>query len=271
MLRPNEKPNCEFLAFCKLDKTASIPSRQTVGSVGYDLFTKNNGVFENVPAQGKALIELGLRVFIPDGYYGRIASRSSVSWVNHTSVDGGVVDPDYEGELKIILFNHGKIDLKIPPKGKIAQIILEKCATPPVYEAKVDKKTGHFVFEKIPDNIARCRGGGGFGSTNQKRLLDEEQEEQQGSPNKKRSPSPEEGEIYEENGKDIIILSEVDSSEEEEEKAKITKPLNHHHHHHHHRRHQYHRTPRFRSCQPYEINTRAADRNRKMNFFYQQR
>ena len=224
------------LAFFKLSSTAVIPLRATVDSVGYDLWSKDNGVKQNVPAHGKALIELGLRVFIPKNCYGRIAPRSSLSWTNHTIISAGVIDPGYKGELSVVIFNHGDTDLEILPGQRIAQLILERCETPPVYQAVKDPRSGDFVFILV-DDIDSIRNEGGFGSTGKEKLMDEQQKE---TPDKK-SPSPppppppsscpslEEGEIEEDEGKeDQIIIDDTYTGEfritkENEEKAKTPK------------------------------------------------
>ena len=44
----------------------------------------------------------------------------------------GVIDPDYTGEVKVILHNFGKEKQIIQPQQKIAQLILESVATPTV-------------------------------------------------------------------------------------------------------------------------------------------
>ena len=42
----------------------------------------------------------------------------------------GVIDPDYRGDVKVILHNFGKITQHIKRNQKIAQMILEKAAIP---------------------------------------------------------------------------------------------------------------------------------------------
>jgi dUTPase len=41
-------------------------------------------------------------------------------------IGAGVIDTDYRGEVKVLLFNHGKQPLLIKDGDKIAQMILEK-------------------------------------------------------------------------------------------------------------------------------------------------
>jgi dUTP pyrophosphatase len=63
----------------------------------------------------------------------------------------GTIDSDYRGEIKIILFNHGKEDFIINNKDRVAQMILT-----PVIKMELEET------DNLPDTL---RGEGGFGST----------------------------------------------------------------------------------------------------------
>ena len=63
----------------------------------------------------------------------------------------GVVDSDFWGDIKVILFNHSKEDFPIQVGDWIAQLILEHIDTPPVQKVAVLEDTN--------------RGSDGFGST----------------------------------------------------------------------------------------------------------
>jgi len=63
----------------------------------------------------------------------------------------GTIDSDYRGEIKVILFNHGKNDFLINNKDRIAQMILT-----PVIKMDLEET------DDLPETI---RGEGGFGST----------------------------------------------------------------------------------------------------------
>ena len=173
------------LAFLKLHASAVIPQRATLDAAGYDLSSKDNGENVVVPAKGKALVKTGLRSFIPEGCYGRIAARSGISWKNHIDVGAGVIDRDYKGEIGIVLFNHASEDFVISPGQRIAQFVLEMCKTPCVYEATIDPQTGKILY-KMVDNVYReaIRGEGGFGSTgiqnrNKNPTVGQQQQQQQ--------------------------------------------------------------------------------------------
>ena len=63
---------------------------------------------------------------IPDGYYGRIAPRSSLAWQKHIGVGAGVIDSDYRGNIGVVLFNHSQTELKVEKGTRIAQLIFTK-------------------------------------------------------------------------------------------------------------------------------------------------
>ena len=86
------------------------------------------------------------------GTYGRIAPRSGLAVKNGISTGAGVVDRDYTGEVKVVLFNHSENDFEVKVGDRVAQLILEKI----VEDAEV------VVVESLEES---ARGAGGFGST----------------------------------------------------------------------------------------------------------
>ena len=47
---------------------------------------------------------------IPEGHYGRVAPRSGLAAKHHIDTGAGVIDSDYRGPLKVLLFNLGQDD-----------------------------------------------------------------------------------------------------------------------------------------------------------------
>lgn len=134
----------------KLVSHAIIPQRSTTGAVGYDLHSSEGYVI--LPGQ-RAVISTGLSFEFPPGVYGRVAPRSGLAVKHGLNVGAGVVDPDYTGEVKVVLFNHDKAPFVIKAGYRIAQIICERCECPEIEEVSEVTDTG--------------RGAGGFGSTGQ--------------------------------------------------------------------------------------------------------
>ena len=57
---------------------------------------------------------------------GRIAPRSGLASKNFIDTGAGVIDADYRGQVKVLLFNHAETEFKIKIGDRIAQIILER-------------------------------------------------------------------------------------------------------------------------------------------------
>lgn len=61
------------------------PIRGSQMAAGYDLKSAEDGI---VPAKDRALINIGLRIQLPRGCYGRIAPRSGLAVNNFIDVGG---------------------------------------------------------------------------------------------------------------------------------------------------------------------------------------
>ena len=136
----------------KLDPQVELPVYETAGASGMDLkaFIKDTIL---VKPKTSCLIPTGLSVAFSDNFEIQIRPRSGLAVKNNVSVlnTPGTIDSDYRGEIKVILFNHGKNDFLINNKDRIAQMIL----TPVI---KMD-------LEETNDLPETIRGEGGFGST----------------------------------------------------------------------------------------------------------
>ena len=136
----------------KLNPKAELPKYKTEGSSGMDLMA----LIENpitIKPQNSALIPTGLSIAIPEDTEVQIRPRSGLAAKSSISVlnTPGTIDSDYRGEIKIILFNHGKEEFTVNNDDRIAQMILM-----PVLKAEFEE------VEELPKTI---RGSGGFGST----------------------------------------------------------------------------------------------------------
>ena len=145
MARTMEYP---VLNYEKLSDRAKAPKRATPGSIGLDLFTPTD-MF--IPAKEQVLIHTDLILVPTPGHYIRIASKSGLAYKHGLTVEGGVVDPDYRGNIGVLLRNHTDQAHILEEGEAIAQVIMEKAAMPMVVEMKIAKDTE--------------RGTGGFGST----------------------------------------------------------------------------------------------------------
>jgi dUTP pyrophosphatase len=104
-----------------------------------------------VQPRDRTVVPTGIAVAVPGGTYGRVAPRSGLAAKSGIDVGAGVVDADYRGELKVVLFNHSDEPLYVKPGDRIAQLVLERIACASVHE--------------VDDLDATDRSADGFGST----------------------------------------------------------------------------------------------------------
>ncbi|PYH50014.1 dUTP diphosphatase, partial [Aspergillus saccharolyticus JOP 1030-1] len=132
----------------KLTPSGRAPTRGSAFAAGYDLYSAKDTV---IPSKGKALVDTGIAIAVPEGTYGRIAPRSGLASKHFIDTGAGVIDADYRGEVKVLLFNFSDVDFEIKEGDRVAQLVLERIYTPEVT-----------VVEKLEESV---RGAGGFGST----------------------------------------------------------------------------------------------------------
>ena len=70
-------------------------------AAGYDLYSVKT--YDIIPSSNIGLINTEISTKFPPGTYGRIASRSDLVINNFITVLGGVIEPDYTGNLKVLL------------------------------------------------------------------------------------------------------------------------------------------------------------------------
>jgi dUTP pyrophosphatase len=138
----------EYLSFKKLDPLAVLPTRGSSYAAGLDLYSIEAVTLN---PQERRLVPTGLAVAIPEGFYGRIAPRSGLATKNGLDVMAGVIDADYRGEIRCLLYNAGEEIISLPAGSKICQLIIEMIITPTAVWADTLTDTS--------------RGSGGFGST----------------------------------------------------------------------------------------------------------
>ena len=136
----------------KLNSKVQLPKYKTDGSSGMDLMAFIASSI-NIKPQETALIPTGISIAIPEDTEVQIRPRSGLAVNSSVSVlnTPGTIDSDYRGEIKIILFNHGKEEFVVNNNDRIAQMILM-----PVIKVE---------FEEVENLPKTLRGSGGFGST----------------------------------------------------------------------------------------------------------
>lgn len=134
------------IQFKLLNDKAQMPRRQSAGAAGFDLHCTDD-VF--ITPFSRALVATGVQAVIARGYGGFIRDRSSIALKHGVTVSAGVIDWDYEGELKVIL-NTSSSAFAASKGDRIAQLVVHAVLT--------DSYAGDIFGESI-------RGAQGFGST----------------------------------------------------------------------------------------------------------
>ena len=136
----------------RLNPDVELPAYKTNGASGMDLMAYIDDPIKITP-NSSYLVPTGLSIAFSEGYEVQIRPRSGLAAKNNITVlnTPGTIDSDYRGEIKIILFNHGKENFIINNKDRVAQMILT-----PVIKME---------FEEVDNLPNTLRGEGGFGST----------------------------------------------------------------------------------------------------------
>jgi dUTP pyrophosphatase len=128
-----------------------LPSRATAQAAGYDVRSAESDL-ELRPGEIRA-VSTGLVMELPPGIECQVRPRSGLAARFGITLPNspGTIDPDYRGELKILLQNGGSEVVPIRRGERIAQLVFARFEAPEILEA-----------EHISDTD---RGQGGFGST----------------------------------------------------------------------------------------------------------
>jgi dUTP pyrophosphatase len=147
----------EKLRFYKIDNNVRFEDKE-LHNAGYDLYalqplTEDDRYLHLEPGEIR-LIKTGIKLAIPEGFYGRIAERGSTGSKGF-SVRAGVVDCNYRGEIIVALNNTTYKTISHDLYKAVAQIIIEKYDSPEIKELLKDDF----------DSLTTSRGDKGFGST----------------------------------------------------------------------------------------------------------
>ena len=139
------------LKYKLLTSKAYPPTRESAGSIGYDLRSPK---FARIPPKGGTYyLPLGIAFQIPKGHYGRLAPKSGLAMCRSIGVLAGVIDQDYR-EVFVLLINHDdKLSYLIKPGDKVVQLILEKATIARLQEVDTLEET-----ERSPGGARSLKG-----------------------------------------------------------------------------------------------------------------
>ncbi len=128
-----------------------LPSRATPHAAGYDVRSAEED-FVLAPQEIR-LVSTGLEMELPEGMECQVRPRSGLALRYGVTLPNspGTIDPDYRGELRIILQNSGTEPVTFTRGDRIAQLVFHRFSAPEVIEAS--------------ELGATDRGENGFGST----------------------------------------------------------------------------------------------------------
>lgn len=149
--------NLEIEIFC-LDPRVTLPKRANDSAVGWDIYahllTESGRPSKKMLSQkNTVMIPTGLVLRPPEGHFLQICSRSGLATrAVFVANAPGIIDPDYTGELQILLYN-GSFETQWVEHGhRIAQLIVA-----PIVSASLREVLAPFIVSG--------RGSAGFGST----------------------------------------------------------------------------------------------------------
>lgn len=132
-----------------------LPQYETANAVGLDVRANTTEAIRLAPLE-RAMVPTGLYVEIPEGYEIQVRPRSGLAAKNGISVANapGTIDPDYRGEIKVILVNLSNEVFELKPGERIAQLVVAQFT--------------RIEWESVEQLSDTERGAGGFGSTGRK-------------------------------------------------------------------------------------------------------
>ncbi|MSR23278.1 MAG: dUTP diphosphatase [Gemmatimonadetes bacterium] len=128
-----------------------LPARASSQAAGFDIRSAEPD-FQLAPGERRA-VETGLMLEMPNGLECQVRPRSGLALRHGITLPNspGTIDPDFRGEVKVILQNQGDRAVTIARGDRIAQLVFARFESPEVLEA---------------DRLVESeRGSGGFGST----------------------------------------------------------------------------------------------------------
>ena len=129
-----------------------LPSYQSRDAVGLDLHAAVREPLTVAPG-AVAGIPCGFAMALPPGYEAQVRPRSGLAAKQAISLANtpGTIDPDYRGEVKVLLINHGKEPFVVTRGMRIAQMVV--------------MPVPRVAWEEVSELPSTPRGEGGFGHT----------------------------------------------------------------------------------------------------------
>jgi len=108
-----------------------LPKYESDDAAGVDLLACIEDDIVIAPSGGRVLIPTGIIMELPAGFEAQIRPRSGLALKNGVVVlnSPGTIDPDYRGEIGVILINLGKEPFVVKRGMRIAQMVFARYST----------------------------------------------------------------------------------------------------------------------------------------------
>lgn len=130
------------------NKDIKLPEKGRLPDSGFDIFMPE--AFELGSLRTKTL-PLGFGVSIPEGYAGMIVPRSSIAETG-LLIQTAVIDPDYSGEIHLIITNCSQDYVRIEKNQRLCSLIVYNVLNPYLE-----------VVDELPSSYRRTHGLGSTG------------------------------------------------------------------------------------------------------------
>lgn len=153
----NPESDKPVLLFGKLDGCpVQAPIKAREQDAGFDVYA-NSGA--SLMSGERQKIMCRVHVKVPEGHCALVLPRSGLAAEHGVTVLNapGLIDPNYLGEIGIVLINHGFDEYHIRPGDRIAQLLIVKLADVGSVAMTIDEFWKHTV------NSGSDRGTAGFG------------------------------------------------------------------------------------------------------------
>jgi dUTP pyrophosphatase len=129
-----------------------LPHYATIHSAGLDLRADLEQSLVLKPLE-RTMVPTGLYIELPEGFEAQVRPRSGLAAKHGISIVNtpGTIDPDYRGEIKVILVNLSDLPFTLEPGERIAQMVIAR------FE--------HISWNEVESLSVTERGEGGFGHT----------------------------------------------------------------------------------------------------------
>lgn len=130
------------------------PRYMTPHAAGMDLCADVDADLVLKPGE-RALVPTGIAIALPDGFEAQVRPRSGLALKHGIALvnSPGTIDPDYRGEIGVIIINHGADTFVVKRGERIAQMVFAPFA--------------RAEFQDVDELDETARGDGGFGHTGQ--------------------------------------------------------------------------------------------------------